>query len=104
MTRFIDADELVERTAERYCNNGNCVRSPQPYICKFCWVGDMHGEIHASPTVDVAPVIHAHKVRAHSQGGGTHWVVCSNCEKPIDWDDTYCRHCGAIMDEEVDDD
>lgn len=53
---------------------------------------------------EIVPVIHAHKVRAHSQGGGTHWVVCSNCEKPIDWDDTYCRHCGAIMDEEVDDD
>ena len=44
---------------------------------------------------------HAHKVRAHSQGGGTHWVVCSNCEKPIDWQDAYCKHCGAIMDEEV---
>ena len=43
----------------------------------------------------------AHKVRAHSQGGGTHWVVCSNCEKPIDWQDTYCKHCGAKMDEEV---
>ena len=46
-------------------------------------------------------VIHAHKVRAHSQGGGTHWVVCSHCEKPIDWQDAYCKHCGAKMDEEV---
>ena len=53
---------------------------------------------------EIAPVIHAHKVRAHSQGGGTHWVVCSNCEKPIDWQDAYCKHCGAIMDEEVNDD
>lgn len=53
------------------------------------------------PTEDVVPVVHAHKVRAHSQGGGTHWVVCSHCEKPIDWQDAYCKHCGAQMDEEV---
>ena len=53
------------------------------------------------PDEDVAPVVHAHKVRVHSQGGGTHWVVCSNCEKAIDWQDAYCKHCGAIMDEEV---
>lgn len=45
--------------------------------------------------------IHAHKVCVHSQGGGTHWVVCSHCEKPIDWQDAYCKHCGAQMDEEV---
>ena len=50
---------------------------------------------------DLKPVVHAHKVRVHSQGGGTHWVVCSHCEKPIDWQDAYCKHCGAIMDEEA---
>ena len=50
---------------------------------------------------NVAPVVHAHKVCAHSQGGGTHWIVCSNCEKPIDWQDAYCKHCGAQMDEGV---
>ena len=48
------------------------------------------------------PIVYAHKVRAHSQGGGTHFVVCSNCEKPIDCQDAYCKHCGAKMDEEVD--
>ena len=53
------------------------------------------------PAADVAPVIHAHKIHAHSQGGGTHWVICSNCEKPIVWQDTYCKHCGAKMDKEV---
>lgn len=52
-------------------------------------------------TVDVAPVVHAHKVRAHSQGGGTHWVICSNCGQPLDWQDAYCKRCGAQMDEEV---
>ena len=53
------------------------------------------------PVKNVAPVVHAHKVRAHSQGGGTHWLVCSHCEQPIDWQDAYCKHCGAKMDEEV---
>ncbi len=26
--------------------------------------------------------------------GGTWWYVCGNCNKDIDPDDAYCRHCG----------
>lgn len=63
--------------------------------------GEVLLSIQMFPSEDVQPVVHAHKVRAHSQGGGTHWVVCSHCEKPIDWQDAYCKHCGAKMDEEV---
>ena len=61
--------------------------------------GEVLLSIQKFPSADVQPVVHAHKVRAHSQGGGTHWVVCSHCEKPIDWQDAYCKHCGAKMDE-----
>ena len=53
-------------------------------------------------TENVAPVIHDHKFRDHSQGGGTHWIVCSHCEKQIDWQDAYCKHCGAKMDGDPD--
>lgn len=48
----------------------------------------------------IAPVIHAKKIHAHSQGGATHWFVCGHCEKPVDSDDKYCRHCGAKLDGE----
>lgn len=50
---------------------------------------------------EITPVLHAKKIHAHSQGGGTHWFVCGHCEKPVDGDDEYCRHCGAKLDGEV---
>lgn len=88
MARFIDLDKLIW-----------LVQNNDKYgtITKQVFISLLQN----SETEDVAPVIHAHKVRVHSQGGGTHWVVCSHCEKPIDWQDVYCKHCGAIMDEEV---
>lgn len=29
--------------------------------------------------------------------GGTWWYVCGNCNKEIDPDDAYCRHCGRAV-------
>ena len=88
MNRYIDADDF-RREVWRL--------SASPLNEWDTW--GVLNVLDRTPTADVANVIHAHKIRAHSQGGGTHWVVCSNCEKPIDWQDTYCKHCGAIMDE-----
>ena len=88
MSRYIDADKLIWKVQ----NNDNYGTITIRVFISL---------LQNSETADVAPVIHAHKVRAHSQGGGTHWVVCSHCEKPIDWQDAYCKHCGAKMDEDV---
>lgn len=27
-------------------------------------------------------------------GHDSWWYQCGKCEKPIDWQDNYCRHCG----------
>lgn len=92
MARYIDADkELVEMKFAWYPQDMDTTNA----------VGMYESFLKNAPAEDVAPVVHAHKVRVHSQGGGTHWVVCSHCEKPIDWQDAYCKHCGATMDEEV---
>ncbi len=88
MGKFIDSDKLIWQVQN---NDKYGTITKQVFISL----------LQNSETEDVAPVVHAHKVRAHSQGGGTHWVVCSHCEKPIDWQDAYCKHCGAKMDEEV---
>ncbi len=88
MSRYIDADKLIWKVQ----NNDNYGTITIQLFISL---------LQNSETADVAPVIHAHKVRAHSQGGGTHWVVCSHCEKPIDWQDAYCKHCGAKMNEDV---
>ena len=88
MARYADVDKLIWQ-----------VQNSDKYgtITKQVFISLLQN----SETEDVAPVVHAHTARAHSQGGGTHWVVCSHCEKQIDWQDAYCKHCGAKMDEEM---
>ncbi len=57
------------------------------------------------PPEDVKPVIHAHPVIVRTgfeKAMYSHFAVCSNCGKPIDTFDNYCRHCSAILDEETD--
>lgn len=29
--------------------------------------------------------------------GNSWWYQCGKCEKPIDWQDNYCRHCGRAV-------
>ena len=37
-------------------------------------------------------------VRGSSNGlNGSMWLVCDQCENPIDPFDNYCRSCGARM-------
>ena len=102
MERYIDAnkfgDDLINDriNVKSKFDSKSIQDSFRYYACNYALM-----MLTLAETADVAPIVHAHKVRAHSQGGGTHWVVCSNCEKPIDWQDAYCKHCGAIMDEEV---
>ena len=100
MTRYIDADALVKSYEYVYCRN--CTRSPQPAICKSCWVDDAVDVVLDSPDEDVAPVVHAHWERIwikYSQG-----YYCTNCNAqvaPSFHEYAYCPNCGAKMDEEV---
>lgn len=89
MARYIDADKIFYRERMTVWYNSKPIKEDIAF----------KQDIENVQTEDVAPVVHAHKVRAHSRGGGTHWVVCSHCELPIDWQDAYCKHCGAPMDE-----
>ena len=58
--------------------------------------------VYRTPTADVEPVIHAHWIRYPDCGV----TKCSNCGWSIEecWDSDYCPHCGAKMDETVEDD
>ncbi len=58
------------------------------------------GDIESAPTVEAAPVVHAHweYIGADKRGRAGIWK-CSNrsCLYPYKTD--YCPHCGAKMDE-----
>lgn len=85
--RLIDADELLK---DKVSN---------AYVSRF--------EIELAPSIDAEPVVHAHwKMKIVKTG---YWYECSNCGshwsingKTHECEQTlYCSHCGAKMDEEV---
>ena len=84
MVRYIDVNKLIWQVQN---NDKYGTTTKQVFISL----------LQNSETTDVAPVIHAHKICVHNQGGGMHFVVCSHCEKPIDWQDVYCKYCGVKM-------
>ena len=91
MSRYKDVDKILEAmdTWPKYgCNPDGrfleLTKETEADYVPYVHYDDMVKVVKGIPSLDVAPVIHAHKVRAHSQGGGTHWVVCSHCGKPID--------------------
>ena len=60
--------------------------------------------VYRTPTADVAPVVHGKWIHE----GSSHAWVCSRCGRGVNADpegiDLYCYHCGAKMDETVEDD
>lgn len=96
MSRYIDADILEELVEEEF--DGIVVYDVPPDEA----VADICDIIDSCPTVDVTPVVNAHWIHL---GGGL--AKCSNCKwifKDVydqDNEDTFCRKCGAKMDEEV---
>ena len=58
--------------------------------------------IKSAPTLDYAPVVHAHWVIGRDPDGYIFAVVCSHCNENYGTPtDRFCRNCGAKMDEEA---
>ena len=99
--RLIDAEALREKLYE-WCGN-HCENKDG---CKFCDISDIIDFIYEAPTIEAKPVVHAH-------WECTQWYEhqCSNCgdfallnDKNVDCKSNYCPHCGAVMDEVIDND
>lgn len=107
MARYIDADlikniELIPY--KRKSGNINVI------IANMAIAGAKQ-VVDKIPTADVAPVTHAHWARSYKRPGVYEFIgwYCTNCNSrtseeyaPHWW--LYCPHCGAKMDEEVDND
>lgn len=58
--------------------------------------------INQVPTLDYAPVVHAHWIVGKDNDGYEYAAVCSHCDENCGASsDKYCSNCGAIMDEEA---
>ena len=53
------------------------------------------------PTLDYAPVVHAHWIVGETVDGEIYATICSNCEFDGYVGYNYCPNCGAKMDAEV---
>ena len=92
--RLIDAEALEEEIVKT-----------MRYVPKDA-VLDVACMVNRAPTIEAKPVVHAHWECAQ-------WYEhqCSNCgdfallnDKNIDCKSNYCPHCGAVMDEVIDND
>lgn len=54
---------------------------------------DVVRRLHEVPAVDVAPVVHAHRVDTGGMYGD-----CSNCRYTLPFGVKYCSECGAKID------
>lgn len=84
--RLIDADALGIGFA-----NPELFNNPQR---AYGW-NDVVEIIGNAPTIDVVPVVHGHWI----DGTCGCYKICSKCDQISDFDFDYCPHCGAKMDE-----
>ena len=100
--RFIDANNLIEEIREERCYN---CRNFKDMKCDYCGTADYIYMIEDMPAADVAPVQHA-KWEVVVGSNGKEYMVCTGCRKQQDLTGvfSYCPHCGAKMDEPVEDD
>lgn len=95
MARFIDSDKLIWQVQN---NDKYGTITKQVFISL----------LQNSETEDVAPVVHAHWIKAFFPGSVECGLpilldaTCSRCDFKMEELYSYCPNCGAIMDEEVD--
>lgn len=88
--RLVDA-EPIEKFITDGLNN-----KEKPYG----WIGvEILTEVHYAPTVDTAPVTHAHWIYMDTYRCISRYK-CSNCERVVTQKESFCPRCGAKMDEE----
>ena len=92
MTEYIKREYAVDAVEDVYYNTPDINLSCEKFEAVILKI----------QPADVAPVIHAHWIRYPDCGV----TKCSNCGWSIEecWDSDYCPHCGAKMDESVEDD
>lgn len=120
--RLIDANKLMI-ILQDHCD-ANCVYTEQERqktdICDTCLLGDAKDYIDRMPTIEAEPIRHGMWIKMSDAGQDI--IFCSECGgelsrraitssnpqfdlflklKCID-KTAYCPHCGAKMDEEVD--
>ena len=103
MARYADIDGLLA-----YLNIASAKEQGDLPRDFYGGVGFACYEIENFQLSDVAPVVHAHWTEEDDGWGDSYWV-CSNCKEPWwleegtpeDNNMFYCPHCGARMDEEV---
>lgn len=96
MNRYIEAEEVEKRIdivlgSEPKAWDKKALKELKMYV------------VHAVPTADVRKNIKAKKVLAGGiLDGTTHWYECSCCHGAVDILDAYCKHCGAVLELEID--
>lgn len=120
MSRYIDADKLLDDIIKRYCENcerrKGMKRGKLRIIyeigdapCRACEIDDMKTKLEDAPTAEVAEVKHGRWEDSWrlSFDGTKYWYrECSVCghernDDNIDKDTPYCPNCGSRMVDEV---
>ena len=70
-------------------------------VVRYCTWGDFEHIIlelrESQLSVDRKMTALGSPVPRRGVDGRPMWFECSECQKPIDLEDTYCKHCGAKM-------
>jgi NADH pyrophosphatase NudC (nudix superfamily) len=105
MSRYIDAELLIEAMQGRKFANDECMRhgtdsSDKEYYRHLQFEdGIMMGFVREQPTADVKPVVHGHWFNSTTLSGEMVFG-CSCCS--FRWEHKYkfCPNCGAEMESE----
>lgn len=100
--RPIDADSLKNHIRNTYCKECieyNGFNETRCFACRIDDIIEDLGDTNYSPTLDVRPNIHAHWEDFSAVCDGA--VCCSYCHIGTIKTYEFCPHCGAVMDEEV---
>ena len=80
MTEYIERETAIKRVMETKWESGSDGAAAMEIVA-------------ATPTADVAPVVHGHRV-----DDGGFYARCSQCDGVLPLCANYCPNCGAKMD------
>lgn len=116
MSRYIDAEALLDTLFKRYCEdcdkrkgikNGKweIIYQVGEAPCKACNTDDTKCEIEEEPTADVRENVHGEWIDDYDPANfGEFRYKCSKCgARTVERADNFCYQCGADMRGEEDD-